>query len=259
MKSFMLTRLGNKRRLKNELYYHFPRHKLRVELFFGAGGSFFSLPKPQYSILNDLDDDVTNLYKVLLTNKSELIRQIKLMPISESLLKYWRVKQETEPVKKAIRFLLISNFTYLGKGDNLRLGIDNTKKILIDSIEPTFDQLQNSKILNRDFREVLPNISFSETVTSKADTFVYLDPIYLDTTHTYKVPSWSKKDTEDCFLLMQGCGIRCVMSEFDNEMVMDLASKYKMEVSFLTDRNNLKNRRREVVIKNFSTDQISLF
>ena len=33
------------------------------------------MPKPKYSILNDFDDDVTNLYQVLLYQKEELLLQ----------------------------------------------------------------------------------------------------------------------------------------------------------------------------------------
>lgn len=86
----VLTRLGNKRKMKTQLSQFFPKHKMRIELFFGAGGSYFYLPKPKYAILNDLDDDVYNLYKVILNNKEELIHQVKLMPITENLVKYWK-------------------------------------------------------------------------------------------------------------------------------------------------------------------------
>lgn len=198
--------------MKDHLSKHFPKHKMRIELFFGAGGSFFNLPIPKYAILNDLDDDVFNLYMVVLNKKQELIKQIQLMPITESLVKYWKKNEETEPIKKAIRFLLLSNFTYLGKGDTLRFGLDNVKKTLIKNIEPTFLKLQNAKITNSDFRDVIPKISFSDKLINKSEAFVYLDPIYLGTTHFYKVPKWNVSDTEDCFKIMANSGIPAAMS-----------------------------------------------
>lgn len=84
----ILTRLGNKRRMKKDLVKLFPKHKMRIELFFGAGGSFFYLPKPQYCIINDLDDNVTNLYVVIQNQLEEFRRQIEIVPISESLIKH---------------------------------------------------------------------------------------------------------------------------------------------------------------------------
>lgn len=245
--------------MKDILQEHFPIHRMRIELFFGAGGSFFYLPKPKYSILNDFDSDVSNLYLVLLDQKEELKEAIKMLPISEGMLKHWKKKEETDPVRKAVRFLLLSNFTYLGKGDTIRLGIDNTKKNLLERIDPTFKMLANSKITNCDFREVLPKISFQEKVTPKKDCFVYLDPVYLDTDHYYKVPKWSAVDTEDCFKIMSDCGIKCAMSEFDHEAVLDFASDYKMNVIHLKERQNIKNKRQELLITNYDSRQLSMF
>lgn len=254
----ILTRLGNKRRLAMSLYEHFPHHRMRIELFFGAGGSYFYMPPAKYAILNDLDDDVTNLYTVILNNKSDLIQAIELMPISTSLVKYWKPKTEMDPIKKALRFLLLSNFTYLGKGDTLRLGLDNAKESLITRIEPTFLQLKNAKITNFDFREVIGKISFSEGLNDKSSAFVYLDPVYLDTDHYYKVPKWTSTDTEDCFKIMANSGIKCAMSEFAHEQVMDFASDYKMNVIKIKERQNIKSRSQEILITNYRNNQTSI-
>jgi DNA adenine methylase len=250
----ILTRPGNKRKLAPYLQQHFPAHKMRIELFFGAGGSYFYLPQPKYAILNDFDDDVTNLYKVLLENKDELVEQIRIMPISQSLIKFWKRNPETDPMLKALRFLLLSNFTYLGKGDTLRLGLDNTKRILIKNIEPTFHLLQNTKITNLDFREVIPKISFSKKLITKKQAFAYYDPIYLGTEHFYKVPTWNVDCTEDCYKSMATSGIPSAMSEFDSEPILDFASDYKMNVIYLKERQNIKNRRKEVLITNYNSE-----
>jgi DNA adenine methylase len=245
--------------MKSDLHKYFPNHKMRVELFFGAGGSYFYLPKPKYAILNDLDDDVYNLYSVVLNQKDELIHQIQIMPITESLVKYWTKKIELDPLKKAIRFLLLSNFTYLGKGNTLRFGLENVKKNIIKNIEPTFLWLQDVTLMNNDFREVISKINFSKDLLTKEETFIYLDPIYLDTTHHYKVPKWTIKETEDCFKIMANSGIPSAMSEFDNPKVLKLATSYKMNVIYLKERNNIKNRRTEILITNYSINQLDLF
>lgn len=255
----VLTRLGNKRKMKDFLYNKFPIHRMRIELFFGAGGSFFYLPPPKFSILNDFDQDVANLYLIIQNQKENLRNAIEIVPISESLINYWRKNLETDPVQKAVRFLLLSNFTYLGKGDTIRLGIDHCKRNLLDRIEPTFKMLTHSKITSQDFREVLGKVSFQKDVTPKKDCFVYLDPVYLDTDHYYKVPSWTVDDTKDCFEIMANSGINCAMSEFDHEAVLDFCSDYKMNVIPLKDRQNIKNKRTELLITNYDDRQMSMF
>ena len=254
----ILTRLGNKRRMKKHLIEYFPPHRMRIELFFGAGGSFFYLPRPQYSIVNDLDDDVTNLYMVI-QNQLELFRsEILKVPLTESLMKYWKKNIETDPIRKAVRFVFLSNFSYLGKGDTLRLGLDNAKQSVLNKLDETFERLQGVKIMNRDFRDVLPAISFSKGLNDKDKCFVYLDPVYLDTEHYYKVPNWNKKDSTDCLDIMVNCGIKSAMSEFNNPFIVDEAEARGLNVILLKSRANIKKRETEILITNY-TDQRKLF
>lgn len=251
----ILTRLGNKRRMKTYLAKYFPKHRMRIELFFGAGGSFFYLPEPKYAIVNDLDDDVTNLYIVIQNHTEKLIKEIEIVPISESLIKYWKKNIETDPIKKAVRFLFLSNFTYMGKGDTIRYGLDNAKNSILKNIDKTLKKLKNVKIMNRDFRDVLPAISFSKGLNDKAECFVYMDPVYLDTEHYYRVPDWAQKDTVDCLDIMLNCGIKCAMSEFDHPFVIEEAKKRDLNIIYIKERSNIKNRRVEILITNYEINQ----
>ena len=112
----ILRRLGNKSKIAHEIQKYFPAHEIYIEPFFGAGGMFFNKPKAKYNIINDLDSDVFNLFQVVMNQKEELEKAFYLMPIHSDLLNYWKVNKETEPIKKALRFLFISNFTLLGTG-----------------------------------------------------------------------------------------------------------------------------------------------
>ena len=254
----VLTRLGNKRRMKSDLAKYFPKHRMRIELFFGAGGSFFYLPEPKYAIINDLDDDVTNLYIQIQNDVERLRHEIEIVPISESLINYWKKKTETDPIKKAVRFLVLSNFTYMGKGDTLRAGLDNSKESILKNLTFTFQRLKNVKIMNRDFREVFPSISFTKGLNDKENCFVYLDPIYLDTEHHYRVPKWTKNDTIDCLEIMTNCGIKSAMSEFDHPFVIGEAKKRGLNIFRICDRANIKNRRTEILITNYLLQQGTL-
>ena len=89
---------------------------------------FFNKPKAKYNIVNDLDSDVFNLFQVIMSQKEKLEKAFYIMPIHKDLLSYWIKNKETDPIKRALRFLLLSNFTYLGKPGTLRFGLQNTKK-----------------------------------------------------------------------------------------------------------------------------------
>jgi len=125
----ILRRIGNKKKLMPELLKHFPLHNVFVDVFFGSGSAFFYKPKVKYNICNDIDGEVYNLFQVLINKKQELIDTFYIMPIHSDLLEFWKKNTETEPIKKALRFLFLSNFTYLGMGDTLKVGTQNSKKI----------------------------------------------------------------------------------------------------------------------------------
>ena len=158
----LLRRLGNKKKIAQEIIQHFPDHKIYIETHFGAGGLYFNKPKTKYNFLNDIDSDIFNLFMVVKNSRKELYRAIELMPIDQNLMKYWKQNQEEDPVYKAIRFLFISNFTYLNKGYNLKFTADNTKKILLSRIEKTFEFISDSKFMCVDFLDVLKQISFQD-------------------------------------------------------------------------------------------------
>ena len=98
---------------------------------------FFNKPKSLYNIVNDIDSDVFNLFQVVMNQKEELEQAFYIMPIHSDLLDYWKENKEDEPIRKALRFLFLSNFTYLGKQDTLRTNPDNSKRILYEKISQT--------------------------------------------------------------------------------------------------------------------------
>lgn len=253
----ILRRNGNKTQLAEKILPYFPEHKIYIEPFFGAGGMFFNKPKVKYNFLNDLDNDVFNLFMVVKNNRQELYKRIDEMPIHQSLMRYWKKQQETDPIWKAVRFLFISNFTYLSKGYNIKFTADNSKQILLDRIEPTFKYMADAKFMCVDFREVLKMISFQDKamLCTRGDSFIYSDAPYFDTdgwyTHTHK----KEEDTVDHFDMLCNSDIRFGMSEFDNEFIMDMATDRSLNIIHIGERRNLKNRRNEILITNFNQNK----
>lgn len=73
---------GAKNRLANWIVDHIPEHKVYCEPFFGSGAVFFNKKICYNEILNDLDDEVYNFFKVLRNNGEQLIDAIALTPYS---------------------------------------------------------------------------------------------------------------------------------------------------------------------------------
>lgn len=255
----ILRRLGNKSKIAKDIQKYFPPHKIYIEPFFGAGGMFFNKPKAQYNIVNDLDSDVFNLFQVVMNQKEELEKAFYLMPIHSDLLEYWKLNKETEPIKRALRFLFLSNFTLYGKQDTLAISARTMhKQAFENSIDKTFDKLQYVKFANFDFKKFLKSISFVDIdfgrPSGERDTvFIYSDSPYLSTVDTYSdSDTWTKDDCIDLFNTLQETECKWAMSEFDNPFILNQAKERKLNVIIIGERQNLKNRRTEILITNYA-------
>ena len=255
--TMILKRLGNKKKVAKEIQKHFPPHKIYIEPFFGAGGMFFNKPKAKYNIVNDLDSDVFNLFQVVMNQKDELEKAFYMMPFHSDLLEYWKKNKEVDTIKKALRFLFLSNFTYLGNGGILRFGGSRftSKNNYLNLINKTFDLLFDVQFNNKDFKVLFNSISLDDRSLRKGEsskTFIYNDPPYQNTDDNYS-HSFTKQDLIDLIEVNIETGCKFAISEFDNPVVLELADQYNLEVITIGQRQNLKNRRTEILIVNYQS------
>ena len=255
----ILRRLGNKQAMALEIQKYFPEHKIYIEPFFGAGGMFFNKPKAQHNIMNDLDGDVFNLFDTVVNNKNEFLELLELTPYSSELFEYWKTKKETEPLKKALRFIYLSNFGFLGQETVINIDNRNHKQNAILNLNRTIAFLKDCslKFTNFDFRKAINSIKITEDLTVKK-TFIYCDPPYLGTNNNYS-NSFTEQDSIDLFDTLQSTGCKFAMSEFDNEFILNQAKERGLNVIIIGERKNLKNRRTEILITNYENNQTKLF
>jgi len=253
----ILRRLGNKKKIAQEIQKYFPPHKIYIEPFFGAGGMFFNKPKAKYNIVNDLDSDVFNLFQVVMNQKEELEKSFYMMPIHSDLLDYWKKNEETEPIKKALRFLLISNFSYMGTGKVLGFGDGNTKDVLYKKIDQTNDLLKNVWFDNSDCNKFLKSSTFGRVGKSE-DILIYCDPPYIGTAEDL-YNNFTEEQSEQLFNTLEETGCKFAMSEFDHPFILSQAKKRGLNVIIIGERQNLKNRRTEILVTNYKNNQQTLF
>jgi len=258
----ILRRLGNKKKIAKEIQKHFPKHRLYIEPFFGAGGMFFNKPKAKYNMLNDLDSDVFNLFNVVMNQKEELEKAFYMMPIHSDLLEYWKKNKETEPIRKALRFLFLSNMTTNTTGDLRRNGFSKDKSVCLNSISNISEYLHktNARFWNEDFRVFIDRVMLRgyERPLQDNDTFIYCDPPYLGTANNY-VSGFTKNDSLDLFDCLVNKKVNFAMSEFDHPFILEQAKQRNLNVIVIGERQNLKNRRTEILVTNYSNSQQSLF
>jgi DNA adenine methylase len=253
----ILRRLGNKKLMAEKIICHFPKHEIYIEPFFGAGGMFFNKPKVKYNVVNDLDSDVYNLFNVVLNQKEELREAFYIMPIHEDLLKYWLKNKETDPIKKAIRFLFLSNLGYMGCS-SIKYGTENPKNSIYDNLDNCYKKIHDVQFMNVDFRKMFDKVSFRAMRPEKEKTFIYCDPPYLETKNNYK-NGFLENDFVDLLNCLIKTGCKFAISEFDNKKVIELSKEKGLNIIYLGERRNLKNKRTEILITNYKNIQTSLF
>jgi DNA adenine methylase len=255
----ILRRMGNKTKIASEIQKYFPEHKTYLEPFFGAGGMFFNKSKAKYNIVNDADSDVFNLFQVISNKKDEFEKAFYSMPIHQDLLRFWRENKEEEDIKKALRFLFLSNLTYLGAGQTLTIsGYNNSKQIMYDLINKTNEIIFDVQFTNVDFRDFFKLISFDDRGNGGTQrAFIYCDPPYLGTNDNYS-QSFKESDSIDLFDCLEESKCKWAMSEFNHPFIIEQAEKRGLNVITIGERQNLKNRRTEILVTNYKKP-MSLF
>src|SRR5215208_5816127 len=159
----ILNRLGNKTALAKQIQEYFPAHDCYMEPFFGAGGMFFNKPKSRHNFVADADSDVYNLFRQLIDNKDELIHILETIPITERQFREWgKGQREETDLMNAVRFIFISNMGLYGKPNTLRTCPTKPIRVILESIDKTFQYLRDVYFLHCDFRDFFRKVDFNQ-------------------------------------------------------------------------------------------------
>lgn len=123
--------MGGKRRLAKHLLPMFPEHSCYVELFAGGAALFFLRPEPaKVEVLNDIDGQLVNLYRVVQHHFDEFVRQFEWTLTSREV--FARL-QSTPPncmtdIQRAARFFYLQHTAFGGKTVQQHFGTATTSK-----------------------------------------------------------------------------------------------------------------------------------
>lgn len=186
---------GAKQRLARRIIDMLPPHSAWVEVFCGSAVITLNKIRAQIEVINDLDGDIVNVFKVLRDQPEELIRAVSLTPYAREEFRLCRSDRSTlEPLERARRFVVASMMTVNGTSGSVHSGFSfsdsyvrggrearvNRWYQLPDRLHDVVNRLRSVRIENLDAREVVRQFA------RRPATLLYLDPPYLmDRRHTY--------------------------------------------------------------------------
>lgn len=182
---------GGKYRLGPWIISHFPAHEAYVEPYSGAGSVLLQKPRCNGELLNDLDGEVVNMFRVLRNpaQARELIRQLILTPYSREEFDAAYLLSD-DPIEQARRSLIKSFMGFGGDGLTAKYGTGFRDNILRKhgtsardwaklppALHAIFERLRGVVIENRPALDILRK-------HDSAETLFYVDPPYPLSTRT---------------------------------------------------------------------------
>lgn len=171
--------MGGKRRLADRLIPLFPPHECYVEVFAGGAALYFLRPQPApVEVLNDLNGDLVNLYRVVQNHLEEFIRQFKWALSSRQIFEWQKMtRPETlTDIQRAARFFYLQQHAFGGKVSGQSFGTATTgRPINLLRIEENL-----SSAWQRLAGTYLENLSWLDCAEryDRPHTFFYMDPPY---------------------------------------------------------------------------------
>jgi DNA adenine methylase len=120
--------IGGKRRLAETLFHRFPAHQCYVELFAGGAALFFLRAPAEVEVINDVNGDLVNLYRVVKHHLEEFVRQFKWALSSRQVFKWTQVTptETLTDIQRAARFFYLQQQAFGGKVEGQTWGTATT-------------------------------------------------------------------------------------------------------------------------------------
>jgi DNA adenine methylase len=251
-----LSYIGGKNRIANQIIEIFPEHTTYVEVFAGGAQVLFRKEPSQVEVLNDLDGEVVNFFRVCQSHHEELVRCLRFILVSRRA--FVQLKS-TDPegltdIQRAARYfyLLKNSFAALVRNPNYHHSVAQPPSFNItkipELIEAAHKRLARVQIESLPYQDILQRYD-------RPTTLFYLDPPYFGR-KLYRV-NFSESDFEELEHRLRILRGMFVLSLNDVPEVRKLFSKFKFQEIALhyTSQRKAGKRYAELLITNFPSGQ----
>jgi DNA adenine methylase len=214
---------GGKYNLAKWIIALMPKHQCYVEPFFGAGHILFNKQKVKVEVINDIDDRVYALFKVLSDENTfkEFVNKIWFLGCHEKVYNEMVEKLEDKSlsmVDKAVAFLYVNKLSLSGNVDTYFMGHSKALANVKNNLLSVYKRLKGVDIYCGDWKRVVEKYD-------KEDALVLLDPPYVEETRSNSMGKYINE-----------------LSDKDHEEIVDVCLRLKSKVILCGYQNKIYER-----------------
>lgn len=174
--------IGGKRRIARQVIELFPAHHCYVEVFAGAAAVFFEKQPSKVEVINDINGDLVNLYRVVQHHLEEFVRQFKWAITSRQVYRWEAAKppETLTDIQRAVQFFYLQKLGFGGKVEGRTFGTATTSRARLNLLRLEEDlsavhlRLHGVTVEHLPWREVVERYD-------RPHTLFYMDPPYWQT------------------------------------------------------------------------------
>jgi DNA adenine methylase len=174
--------IGGKRRLAKHILPLLPEHSCYVEPFAGAAAIFFMKEPAKVEVLNDVNSDLINLYRVVQHHLDEFVRQFRWALTSRELFGWLKATPPATltDIQRAARFFYLQKLAFGAKVEGQTFGTATTSPGRLNLLRMEEDL---SAVHLRLHQVTIEHLDWGTCVQryDRAHTLFYLDPPYWGT------------------------------------------------------------------------------
>ncbi len=247
-----LAYIGGKQRLAKKIIAILPDHTAYVEAFAGGAQVFFHKEPSKVEVLNDLDGEIVNFFRICQLHYDELLRCLRFSLVSRKSFKTFRLQdpETLTDIQRAARFFYLQKNSFAGLVRNRAYHYHVVRPpsfnlgSLPQLIEKAHQRLDRVQIECLPYEEILRRYD-------RPGTLFYLDPPYWGRKlYRFNFAESDFVKLEENLRNIQG---KFVLSLNDLPEVRKLFHRYvlrEIQISY-TSQMTAGKRFRELLITNF--------
>lgn len=247
---------GSKWSLSKWITDFFPPHHSYLEPFFGSGAVLFNKEPSKIETVNDLDDEIVNLFECIKNDPEQLARLVYLTPYSRKVFESAYQPSIVDRYQKAANFItrcdMGHGFRTTGENVGFKMDIQGREaayaikhwNMLPELIMQCATRLKQVQIENRPAVSVIERFNFTNVL-------IYADPPYmLGTRHgkQYRVEMEDKDHAELLEALKAHKG-PVILSGYRSKLYDDMLQGWYTEEH--RSKNQINRITREILWMNF--------